>query len=1366
MNHTRLPYFREDFIAKVTVQRVMRRGSLVACVILFMASCGPLVGIVSADSSVLLDLDRDLVVLTPGQSTNVTLTVENNDTSIHDFTISLGSSSAGSEWTVNLTQTTINQVFPYASDSIEIIISLSGNPSSSSSGTQWIVVNRSGASSSVEIHLSVGAMYLPDIDATGIGNNGLVHSEVNSTINLPIEISNFGSVQDTILLSVGSEPDIAAFWANQSSGNSLNNSGNNNSGGNNSGGNNSGGNNSGGSNTTTINNLLMYGNSYTSQNSLHTILEELGVTNAEALTGGGMRFDDHWNNVNTSGHSWNNTLRNSNLNWDYVILQDQSQIPGFNRSTTSWIEDKDAAILLANEIESESSESVLMMTWGRRNGDVTNPTIYSNFTMMQDRIEDGYIDFRDNMTVQGRDVWIAPVGLAFKHIHDSIQNSGANPISSTSTFYGLYSADGSHPSLSGSYLAACVIYATLTGETPVGSNDSVSLSNSLKLELQQAAANTVFNETSHLSYPWENSSLGGTSVPRTVPSQGLDASSWSVTWEDPVVRNLSSGSTTFVNLSIEIPNNAAPGPYGFRLHAASALGNNSMSTVMVVDVNGTHLYESNFSTDSTWIPGGSGNLTLTLTDVGTDGISPSIVPGSISSTGACLVDSVESIDTSASASWLFEMDILSSAHEGDICHISVSIHEAEGDITTALTHSFEIGKHLSVSIEIPSTITMIEPGESSAVDIILSNTGTEDLTVFASSSIFDGLSISIQDTEVKRGASEIMSVSIYADSDISMVGFTSINLSFSTNLTEVRVSIGGNETNNGHIDLDISPWSSLRIIAPQTNGITVEPGSTTSFSFDVENQGTQSVGASLVWSSVPAGISVSTPNGSISLSTGEIATVSVLIESEQSAVAINSPVEFELVSTTNGDIFDSINASISITSRGIPSLTTGSTQLSVLASLWSTVDFTIANTGNSAGVFEIVVAESPSGLQVVLSESAFSLDSGATLSFEVQVKGDGMGILTLMAYSTTGPSFNTTESLEIIQGSIAPQVTLSPSVVNLQDGETITFSGYIFNPTDSPGEYALEVLSSLDCALAATSITVPSGSSIEVLISCDSSSSNLAGSHQVTLVARPVDLPSVSTSSSSDVTLIESIGPNGAILLDIELVEDGGLIIDREGSLTMVVRVENTGNSHKKGILILSGKGLNSGLVKTWNVQPTGSTLPSYDIAPGEAVTMSLTLTSNGLESGLYELSITASEDDGAGTVSIAPIQIFVQDDPVPPAGISLPTGYSINNSTSLSLMFGGYVFAFLAVLALRWTLRRSSASIEAIQLAAAEADEVEEPELEEEEDPLAEGEIRASSDGSAICPFCSTRSKLPKDKTPPFRFRCPSCSEIVRVVE
>ena len=49
---------------------------------------------------------------------------------------------------------------------------------------------------------------------------------------------------------------------------------------------------------------------------------------------------------------------------------------------------------------------------------------------------------------------------------------------------------------------------------------------------------------------------------------------------------------------------------------------------------------------------------------------------------------------------------------------------------------------------------------------------------------------------------------------------------------------------------------------------------------------------------------------------------------------------------------------------------------------------------------------------------------------------------------------------------------------------------------------------------------------------------------------------------------------------------------------------------------------------------------------------------------------------------------------------------------------------------------------------------------------PLEDGEVRPGEDGAASCPFCNTRSKLPEGKTPPFRFRCPSCTEIVRVVE
>ena len=252
--------------------------------------------------------------------------------------------------------------------------------------------------------------------------------------------------------------------------------------------------------------ILIMGNSYVASNSLHNLVD--GVmndasqsANVSTLNGGGMRLSQHWSNVASAGHQWNTTLNNGN--WDWVVLQDQSQIPGFPRSQAEWDASKDGAVELAEVIEDNGGETVLMMTWGRRDGDSTNSWRFPDFSTMQDELESGYLDYRDNISANGGNAWVAPVGLAFEHIHDKIVAEGGTPTNSGNTFYNLYTNDGSHPSLSGSYLAAVVLYATITGNDPVGLSHSTSLSNDLVLELQQAAAATVFNETSHLDYPWQ-----------------------------------------------------------------------------------------------------------------------------------------------------------------------------------------------------------------------------------------------------------------------------------------------------------------------------------------------------------------------------------------------------------------------------------------------------------------------------------------------------------------------------------------------------------------------------------------------------------------------------------------------------------------------------------------------------------------------------------------------------------------------------------------------------------------------------------------------------------------------------------------------
>ena len=95
---------------------------------------------------------------------------------------------------------------------------------------------------------------------------------------------------------------------------------------------------------------------------------------------------------------------------------------------------------------------------------------------------------------------------------------------------------GSHPSLSGSYLAACVFHSTLTGETCVGSNDTISLNASVKLALQEAADDTVFNQTAGMSYyPWEVSGMAAFGLGSSIPP------GWNIQWQEDELSNIPAG---------------------------------------------------------------------------------------------------------------------------------------------------------------------------------------------------------------------------------------------------------------------------------------------------------------------------------------------------------------------------------------------------------------------------------------------------------------------------------------------------------------------------------------------------------------------------------------------------------------------------------------------------------------------------------------------------------------------------------------------------------------------------------------------------------------------------------------------------------
>ncbi len=166
--------------------------------------------------------------------------------------------------------------------------------------------------------------------------------------------------------------------------------------------------------------------------------------------------------------------------WDFVVLQDQSQVPSFPWAQVQ-TEVFPFAETLVDSIRSANACAipVFFNTWGRQNGDPQWDSI-NTFEKMNDRLFRAYAYMAEqNSTL------LAPIGMAFKHIK---QDPAA-----VVTFHQLYSPDGSHPSSFGSYLAACVFYESLFAESSVGNTFRPNAINANQAEYLQTVANHVLN---------------------------------------------------------------------------------------------------------------------------------------------------------------------------------------------------------------------------------------------------------------------------------------------------------------------------------------------------------------------------------------------------------------------------------------------------------------------------------------------------------------------------------------------------------------------------------------------------------------------------------------------------------------------------------------------------------------------------------------------------------------------------------------------------------------------------------------------------------------------------------------------------------
>lgn len=221
------------------------------------------------------------------------------------------------------------------------------------------------------------------------------------------------------------------------------------------------------------------GNSYTGFNNLPVLVENLAAADGNTFVHDKNTPGGHW----LENHCTNSTSLSKIAadNWDYVILQEQSQKPSF-----PWTQFMDEtfpyAAILCDSIRSANACAIPLFynTWGRQNGDPMWDSI-NTFDKMNWRLHNAYHHMAAELTGKN-----APVGVGFGHIQDD--GSALVP------FDDLYIGDGSHPSIYGSYLAACIFYEVIFETSSVGNTFLAAGVTAPEGAYLQSVANWVVND--------------------------------------------------------------------------------------------------------------------------------------------------------------------------------------------------------------------------------------------------------------------------------------------------------------------------------------------------------------------------------------------------------------------------------------------------------------------------------------------------------------------------------------------------------------------------------------------------------------------------------------------------------------------------------------------------------------------------------------------------------------------------------------------------------------------------------------------------------------------------------------------------------
>ncbi len=184
--------------------------------------------------------------------------------------------------------------------------------------------------------------------------------------------------------------------------------------------------------------VLFIGNSFTARNNVPELIALLAEACGRQLqhrliSTGGASLRMHWNKGDAQQAI-------QQTRYDTVVLQEQSTLPVKNL-----LRMHENIRLFDQAIKSSGAKTALYLTWARQNAPETQNAITSAYMAIGEELG----------------ATIIPVGVAW-------QNYIRKHSISKHTWPVLHDKDQSHPTLAGSYLAACVFFAVLFGKSPVG----------------------------------------------------------------------------------------------------------------------------------------------------------------------------------------------------------------------------------------------------------------------------------------------------------------------------------------------------------------------------------------------------------------------------------------------------------------------------------------------------------------------------------------------------------------------------------------------------------------------------------------------------------------------------------------------------------------------------------------------------------------------------------------------------------------------------------------------------------------------------------------------------------------------------------